>query len=66
MTLGEIHQSSPLTIHGGTIAAVMDAQLGMTALSYAVTKEAFAPQLSSKPILQMLQNMEMRFMARRN
>lgn len=38
MTVDENHQSSPQTIHGGVIAAMMDAQLGMTALSYAVTK----------------------------
>ncbi len=38
MEITEDHLSSPDAAHGGSIAAMMDATLGMSALSYAVTK----------------------------
>ena len=38
LALTDAHQSSPKSIHGGTLAAMMDATLGLSALSFAVTK----------------------------
>ena len=39
LTVDEHHLSAPGACHGGVIAAMMDALLGLTALSWAVTRE---------------------------
>lgn len=36
MPIGDIHLSSPLAVHGGAVAGLMDAILGVTALSKSV------------------------------
>ena len=38
LKLNQHHQSSPHTVHGGSLAAMMDATLGLSALSHAVTQ----------------------------
>lgn len=38
MPIGDIHLSSPMAVHGGAVAGMMDAILGVTALSKSVEK----------------------------
>lgn len=48
LTVGEIHLSSPQTCHGGVLSSLMDSTLGLTALSYAVTRGMFCSTVEFK------------------
>jgi uncharacterized protein (TIGR00369 family) len=48
MTITDIHLSNPLAAHGGAVAALMDAVLGVAALSLAVEKNLLVSTVEFK------------------
>ncbi len=48
MQIQERHLSSPEFCHGGALAGMMDAVLGLTVISYAITLDKFCSTVESK------------------